>query len=528
MVSGLANGLLMAGPRARAGYAALAGVVAALTLAPLQLMPALFVAFPVLVLLLDGALAGRDAVGRFRAGFAVGWAFGAGYFLGGLWWISAAFLVDVGAPQLVVLMPFAVVAMALGLALFTGLGTALAALIWRGDGTRVLALAAGLAFTDWLRGVVLTGFPWNTFGYGLAVNPVLMQGAAVVGVYGLGFIAVFVGASPAALLAGRRSRAVPLAAVVVLAGLVGGGALRLAQDPGGVVPGVKLRLMQPNIPQDRRWRPDFRAELMETYRTLSAGDDGLAGVTHLLWPESAFPFLLDRDPAALKTIADLLPPGTQLLTGAIRAEAPGPGERKPRYYNALMALDDEARVEAVYDKSHLVPFGEYLPWRAFLAWTGIGAFLYPLDDFSAGPGPRTLAIPGTPAFSPVICYEAIFPGRVVDPRSRPSWILNVTNDGWFGDTAGPWQHLHQARLRAVEEGMPLVRVANTGVSAVIDSLGRMSKPLKVGERGTLDAPLPVALPDTLFARLGNFSLFVMIFLSLGVVFAAKSGRRHHP
>lgn len=528
MLERWAGRLMIAGPWRRALAAFAAGALAALSLAPVHAFPVLAVAFPILVLTLDAAMLEAR---RRRAVFAVGWCFGLGYFLGGLWWIGAAFTVDVGAPHLLLLMPFAVGAMAAGLALFTGLGCLAALPLWRPGWGRVVALAATLSLSDWLRGTILTGFPWNAFGYGLAANAPLMQGASVVGLYGLSFLAVLIFASPVVLVDGRRQgRGLAIVAAGLFAALIAAGAARIAWTPAANVPGVKLRLMQPAIAQDRKWRPENKAAIIGDYVSLSVGADGkgLDGVTHLIWPESAFPFLLDRDAQALRTIATMLPPETRLLTGAIRAEPPGPGERKPRYFNSLLALDTDATIDAVYDKAHLVPFGEYLPLRAALSWTGIGAFLYPLDDFSAGPAPRTLAIGGAPAVSPVICYEAIFPGAVVDETERPGWILNVTNDGWFGATAGPWQHLHQARLRAVEEGLPLVRVANTGISVVVDAVGRMSGHLDIGQRGTLDAPLPVALPVTAFARLGNYGYFCMILAALVSILASNPSRRHHP
>ena len=201
-------------------------------------------------------------------------------------------------------------------------------------------------------------------------------------------------------------------------------------------------------------------------------------------------FLLDRDPAALQAIADMLPPGVTLMTGAIRGEPPGPGETKPHYFNSLMALDSDGVITAIYDKAHLVPFGEYLPMRPLLAWTGIGRFLFPLDDFTAGPGARTLQIAGLPGISPMICYEAIFPHAVTNPRERPGLLVNVSNDGWFGRRRARAQHLHQTQMRAIEEGIPVIRSANTGISAIIDGLGRNLGVIPLQQRGTIVAQFP--------------------------------------
>lgn len=530
MLQRLARGVLIAGPWRRMLIAAAAGALAALSLAPVHAFPVLLISFPLLMLTVDAALI-TEPRRRLRAAFVVGWSFGFGYFLAGLWWIGVAFTVDVGEPSLIFIMPFAVLGMAAGMALFTGLGVVVAVPLWRPGWRRVLALAVGLSMTDWLRGHILTGFPWNAFGYGLAANTPLMQGASVVGVYGLGFLAVLIFASPVTLIDGRRDgRGLAAIAATLFAVLLAGGIARLALTPAADVPGVKLRLMQPNVAQDSKWRPENKAQIVADYVALSVGADGkgLDGITHLIWPESAFPFLLDRDAQALRTIATMLPPETRLLTGAVRAERPGPGEVKARFFNSLQVLDTDARIEAIYDKSHLVPFGEYLPLRSLLASTPLSAFLYPQDDYTAGVGPRTLEIGGAPPVGPVICYEAIFPGAVVEAKRRPGWMLNVTNDGWFGVTSGPWQHLHQAQLRAVEEGIPLVRVANTGVSAVVDSVGRMSRYLGIGERGTLDAPLPVASPETIFAKLGGYGYFCMILAALVLILAPNRRLRDHP
>jgi apolipoprotein N-acyltransferase len=517
MLAAVVDRLLLAGRGRRVVYAALAGALAALSLAPFHIFPVLIISFSVLIVLIDGATAG--SAHRFRSAFLVGYAFGFGYFLAGLWWIGRAFLVD--AEQFLWLMPIAVIAMPAGLALFTGVGTALAQILWRPGVGRVLALAVGLSLADWLRGTVLTGFPWNAFGYGLAANTVLLQPAAWVGLYGMSFLAVMIFASPVLLAEGRR--AFPAAMATLLLALAGAGYWRVTTADTGEVPGIRLKIMQPNLDQGQKWKPQFQHEIVADYVSLSLGADGkgLTGVTHLIWPESAFPFLLDRSPWALKAIGDMLPDGAMLLTGAIRGEAPGPGETRPRYYNALMAVDANGHVEATFDKFHLVPFGEYLPFRFFLAGTVFSRFLYPTDDFTAGPGSRTLDQLGAPPVSPIICYEAIFPGEVVDPHNRPLWLLNVTNDGWFGLTTGPWQHLHQARMRAVEEGLPLVRAANTGVSAVFDGVGRSLGQIGLGERGTLEAPLPIAQPQTLYSKFGNSVFWAWVVLASGVVLALR-------
>ncbi len=492
----LADHLLLAWGWRRALAAALSGAIAAFAQAPYGAFPVLWLALPALVLLLDGAVDSRadGSLKHWRAAFGVGWAFGFGYFLSGLWWIAAAFLVDV--EQFGWMIPFAIAGLAAGLGLFMGLGTLIARLLWSDGPSRILALAVGLTLSEWVRGHVLTGFPWNALGYGLAANLPLMQAASLVGLWGMTFLAVVVFAAPVLFLSHRRAdRIAGAAGLVLFLAILSYGAARLALVETAMVPEVKLRIMQPAVDQWQKWRPEHRAEIMARYLQLSAGKDGkaLAGVTHLVWPESAFPFLLAQDQAALKTLDEMLPAGTTLLTGAIRAEPPGAGETRPRYYNSIYVLGDDAGILAAFDKVHLVPFGEYLPFQDALEAIGLRQFTQVRGGFTAGPALATLDVPHAPPVGPLICYEAIFPDAVVAPGARPGWLLNVTNDAWFGRTPGPHQHLLQVRLRAVEEGLPIVRSANSGISAVIDPLGRITASLPLGEAGMIDAPLPAAI-----------------------------------
>ena len=354
----------------------------------------------------------------------------------------------------------------------------------------------------------------------------------MIGLWGLTFLAVAVFASPAVLADApdeTRRRWLPLAlacATLTLLGLYG--VLRLAATPTGFVEGVKLRIMQPNLPQDKKFNYGTKQEVMARYLNLSdraSGPDskGVRDVTHLIWPESAFPFLLAREPEALAQIADLLPPGTVLITGAARAAQTAPGERLLHAYNSIYVIDHAGSILTVYDKVHLVPFGEYLPFQALLESFGLMQLTKVPGGFLAGDRRRPLIVPGAPAALPLICYEIIFPGDVVAGGERPGWLLNLTNDGWFGNSTGPHQHFQQARVRAIEEGLPLVRGANTGISAVIDPLGRVVKSLPLGTEGIIDAPLPVRIEPTVFARFGD--LWAAILVMVSIVFCAITYRR---
>lgn len=491
----------------RYGLAFLLGALAALALPPFNAVPVLLVSFPLLVWLLDGARSGR-------ACFATGWWFGFGHHLAGLYWISNALLVD--AASFAWLIPFVACGLPAVLALFVG---AVAWLFRRAGGAgagRILLFAALWTAGEWLRGHLFTGFPWNLLGYVWTASDAMLQAAALFGIYGLSLLTVLAAASPAALAppaqAARRPAVlwpVALGAALLLAVGVGGG-LRLAGAEAGVVDGVRLRIVQANIPQRLKWEPEQRLDIFRRHLELSAQPSPQGPPTHVIWPETAVPFLLADEPAALRAAARVVPPGGALLTGAPRAERGADGEL--RLWNSLLAVDDAGAVVAVFDKFHLVPFGEYVPFRD---WLDIAKITPGAIDFTPGPGPRTLRLPHLPPFSPLICYEVIFPGAVVAPDDRPRWILNVTNDGWYGRSTGPYQHLAIARVRAVEEGLPLVRAANTGISAVVDAYGRVRARLGLDERGVIDADLPAALPPTPYARHGDLALVPMLLLAGG-------------
>lgn len=484
------------------------GVAAAGALPPVYALPLLWIAFPGLLWLLDGAR-------HWPRAFLTGWAFGLGYFTAGLYWVGHSFLVD--AERFGAIMPFAVGALAAGMALFPGL--ALVA-VWssRSRGlSRVLVLAAAWLASEWLRAWAFTGFPWNLAGSVWAFSEVPLQFASVAGVWGLG-LATMISAAAPACLAGegspRRRRSTAISLALLVPGLLWGfGALRLSAAPqaaADVVPGTMLRIVQPNIAQQIKWEADLRARHVADQMALSDGP-GSQAVSHVIWSETAIPFLLPDAAEVLHAVARIVPPGGLLLAGAPRRAEEG---SEIRLWNSLFAIDDRGRVAAVYDKRHLVPFGEYVPLRSVL----------PLDklapggsDFSAGRGPRTLRLPGLPAASVLICYEVIFPGRVVDPGHEAKWLLNVTNDGWFGISSGPYQHFAAARLRAVEEGLPLVRAANTGISAVVDAYGRVVARLALNRTGVIDAPLPKALESRpLFSRLGDWSVLILLIATFTV------------
>jgi len=504
----------------RLAVAALAGVVSVLALPPIHVVPVLFVTLPMVLWLLDGAATRRAA-------FAVGWAFGFGFFVAGLYWIGNALLVD--AARFGWMIPFAVGGLSAALAVYVGLVTL--AVQWldpRRGWPRVMVFAAAWTLGEMLRGWALTGFPWNPIGTVWMPLDAMIQSVAWVGVYGLGLLTVAVAAMPAVLGWDRATWRAPVAALAVLAGVAVAGAARLPDGPLEVVDGVRLRLVQPNIPQVLKWSPERRAENLYRHIDMSRlpAEDGLAP-THVIWGETALPFALDgtedggTQDRVRQVVAEALgDTGTAVLTGVVRTTPAG--QQPYQVWNSLVAIDATGSLRAHYDKAHLVPFGEYVPLRSVLPLDKItpGA-----TDFSRGDGPTTIDLPGLPPASPLICYEVIFPAAVVDADNRPAWILNVTNDGWYGVSSGPYQHLATTRLRAVEEGLPLVRVANTGVSAIIDPYGRILSEVGLDRAGVADGPLPVALPATPFARSG---LLLPLALTGFVGLLGLASRRNRP
>jgi apolipoprotein N-acyltransferase len=291
------------------------------------------------------------------------------------------------------------------------------------------------------------------------------------------------------------------------------------------VDGVRLRIMQPNLQQDVKFNYGAKNEVMRRYVELServtGPGAGLGDVTVLVWPESAFPFFLTREPDALAAIAKMLPGTTVLITGAARAAEPVPGVQGLRAYNSIYVIDHDGSILSIYDKLHLVPFGEYLPFQNYLERIGLMQLTKVQGGFLAGERRRRIAVPGAPEMLPLLCYEVIFPGEAVPRGERPGWLLNLTNDAWFGISSGPYQHLQQARVLAIEEGLPLVRAANSGVSAVVDPFGRIVRSLPLGSEGVLDTALPRPIAATIYARIGDLGLWLVVALIFASTLTAR-------
>lgn len=500
----------------RYAAAVTAGALSALGFAPFGLFPLLLLGLGVLVLLLDGASAGPKPV---RKAAFLGWCFGFGQFVVGLHWIGFAFMVDAAdhAWQL----PFVAVLFPGGLALFVAAATAVSARFWRAGEGRIFLFALCYGLAEWLRGHVLTGFPWNIAGYGWGASLAVLQSTSVFGVYTLSLLTALLGASLAEPFGATLRWRLPAVLCGVFAAFWVGGAWRLAAHGPAVVPDVTVRLVQPDIPQTEKYRRDLIPRNWERLTALSSRPARIRPRV-VVWPEAAPPFLLTYSPQAMEWVAALNARGTLLMTGAIRAEADAEGDAT--LFNSFYIFSHGHAV-ATYDKFHLVPFGEYLPYEQTLEALGIKKLTGIAGSFGMGDGPHTFFAAGTPSVGPLICYEILFPGEVTG-RQRPDWFVNVTDDSWFGPWAGPRQHLLVAQVRAIEEGVPVARAANSGISAMIDPLGRIRARTEMNTQGVLDAELPAKIVPTPFARFQSiwYWLVAGLFLVLSCILSGRKCR----
>ena len=503
-------------------FAGVLGATVTLALPPLHLWPALLVGFTGLVWILDGCADRKSA-------FFTGWWFGFGYLGVGLYWISFALLIEPGRVGWMI--PFVVLGLPATFALSVGLATLTVQMLGVQGVARVVLLAGAWSGGEWLRGHAFTGFPWNLIGYTAVASDALLQVVALIGIYGLGFIVVLIAAMPATLAGGvehpsRIHRYGPAAAAALLTIFVWtGGTLRLLGAQDDVVPDVTLRLVQANIAQHHKWQKERRRANLARHFQMSS-QSGTEKTTHVIWPETAVPYFLARDPNLARAIGRLVKPGGLVIAGAPRTTTER--ESPLRVWNAVHAVDHGGEIVGTYDKSHLLPFGEYVPLRSFLRGLGVERIAAGQGDFQAGDGTTTLSLTGLPPVGILVCYEAIFAGDVVGKGERPKWLLNLTNDAWFGHTAGPYQHFAMSRVRAAEEGIPLVRVANTGISGIADAYGRVVVQSALGETTVIDAGLPVSLDQlTPYARWGDAGL-LLILLALAIYTLAIKAPRLAP
>ncbi len=511
----------------RALVAFLAGALTVLGQAPYDFFAACFVSFPALVLLLDGATGepGAGRFGRLRPAFGIGWWFGFGYFLAGLWWIGGAMLVE--ADSFAWALPLATIGIPLGLAFFYGFATAVARLLWSDGIGRIAALAFGFALAEWLRSFLFTGFPWNAVGYAAMPVPLLMQSVSVVGMNGMNALAVFVFSMPA-LLANRRhgGLGLGLAALLVIAH-VGYGYVRLTAPEAPARHQLDVRIVQPSIDLSEKWDTSVRDRIFATMLAMSSQppQPGRGKPQLILWPETSVPFLFTERPDALTALGDMLADGQMLIAGAIREEGAAGSGGDERYYNSVVAIDDRGEIVDAVDKVHLVPFGEYMPLEALFHRLGVDQFVAGPMSLSAGTARHAIALPGGVRGVPFICYEVIFPELVGVDVTSGELIVNVTNDAWFGNTPGPYQHFRQAQVRAVENGVPLLRAANNGISGVVDARGRIVDALAIDARGVIDVRVPISMQHVISAVQRRINGFAIVIALAAAALAAALTRR---
>jgi apolipoprotein N-acyltransferase len=459
--------------------AVLLGLCGVLALPPFYAIPLLIPAFSGLFLL-------TIAVPTARKAFGCGWWWGIGYFTPGLYWICISLYVE--PEKFAWLTPFALFGLPAALSLHTGLVTL--GLFWAGRYipadrpiARIILFASLWCGLEWLRGHWFSGFPWNLIGYAWTVSNVSIQTGAVAGIYGLGWLTVLCAAMASlyVLNAPGRKAACGLA-IAVLAVAAGFGAWRLAEHPTRYS-SIKIRVVQANIAQRFKWDPALALAGLKRHVELTRLP-GLDDVNAVIWPETAIPYIVQPESQLLRDLGGILPQHALLIAGGMRGQGSEPDWHA---WNTMFVINHAGEIAAQYDKHHLVPFGEYIPLRGVLPVENIAGGM---GDFDRGPGPQTLQIGNLPSFSPLICYEAIFPGEATDGTERARWLINITNDAWFGSSSGPYQHLQMARMRAVEEGVPLIRAANTGISAAFDGLGRELNHLPIEKAGIFDLYLP--------------------------------------
>lgn len=523
------------------GLAWLIGAFSALSQSPFDLGWLCFFTFPLLVWLLDGIIAPtakKQSANALKKAALIGWCFGFGYFVAGLWWLGSALLVE--ADQFAWAIPLAVLGLPAFLAFFYAFATAFAHLFWSAGYARILALGLGFGLAEWARSILLTGFPWNMIGYAAMPVPILMQSVNLVGMIGMSALAVVVFASPALLSGGRFARTGILVAILLVLFQVSFGWWQISSQTAALDEGqhsLTVRIIQPSIRQDLKWDQFERRHIFDTYikMTEAAPKNGAGLADLVIWPETSVPYLLNKNPEVLERIGQALRPGQTLFAGAVREESAVREGRngnsgEVQYFNSITVINDKGQITDSYDKVHLVPFGEYLPFADLLRSWGLQEIVEMPGGFTAGEYRHSL--PVTPisggkniSVLPLICYEAIFPDELSYSGEQASLMVNVTNDAWYGNTPGPYQHLRQAQLRAVEQGLPMIRGANNGISAVIDSYGRIDSELKLDEIGILDAVVPPKR-SLLLGRAASYvetSLILILLLTGTVLFRNNAG-----
>ncbi|WP_339634474.1 apolipoprotein N-acyltransferase [uncultured Sneathiella sp.] len=496
------------------------GLAVAAALPPLHLIFLLPVSFTGLLWILSSVSTRKQA-------FFVGWWFAWGQFIAGLYWIGVAFTIDAETHAL--LLPLPILVLPAFLAILSG-GSTLATHLTRARSlARIFVFSGSWLLFEYIRGVLFTGFPWNLIGYSWSAFPPVLQSTAYFGIYGLTLFTVFLASLPALFgeteTPNRTAGISLITCVGVLLAIYGAGAVRLHTSSVTYFADAPIRLVQPNIRQIDKWKPDLLLDHLRKIVALSVIEEG-EKPRYLIWPETAVPYYLTTAPALQKELARIVPSSGAIITGAPRRDP-----ESSRYWNSLQVLGERGDILDIYDKQHLVPYGEYMPFRSVMVATGLTDVIPALDRMSDFATPdksarKVVSVPGLPPARVMICYEIAFPWEVA-PKTAFSWIINITNDGWFGNTSGPYQHFAITRTRAVEQGVPVVRAANTGISAIIDPYGRVEQQLALNKAGIIDGELPLPIAArTVYSRYGEKIpvMMVLMFIATGVFLAWRSSK----
>lgn len=489
----------------------LLGALLSRAFAPTNFFPALFIALPFFVLLIVHAKTGRDAFRR-------GWWAGFGFFSLGLYWMGHSFTQQDHVPA--ILGPFATFALSAILSVYVAITFWVTWRLRVTGAARVVVFAASWTLMEVARGTWFTGFPWHLVGSAWANWNYMAQGAYWFSVYGLtfitvlacGFFAVFLG-SASKVKAGASA----VGGLAILLALFGAGYQRVSGEITEFHLSTSLKLVQANVKQREKWLSHLVDDHFDNHMRLSRGEAGKAeGTKLLIWPETAVQRQnFDRKDSLLRwRMSRLLEYNSYAITGAPRYAVKG---EKVKYYNSIFVVNSKGDLFSRYDKKHLVPFGEYLPFGRLLEAIGLTQLTGGVS-FTPGSERKIIRLPGVPGFVPLVCYESIFPGEMVGTGQRPEWLLNLSNDAWFGMTDGPHQHLALTRLRAIEEALPLVRSTSTGISTVMDGYGRTIVALGLNKQGVLESPLPKALPAPSIPT--GVRILAVLFLSAGIVLFA--------
>ncbi|MCZ2203386.1 apolipoprotein N-acyltransferase [Bartonella sp. A05] len=494
----------------------LCGALTSFALPPFYLTPISFLTFPVFIVLLDAINAIQNNKKRLLKTALTCGNFGFGYFVSNLWWLSNALLIE---PSIFAwTIPFAIFGLPAYLALYWAFAGVIAGLFWTKGIARFFVLAFALGLAELLRAILFTGFPWNSLGYTAMPTPMLMQSDAIVGLYGMNILAVLVYSFPTVLLTGEKKRLALFLCLLLIFAHCCFGFYRLnaAQNIDDYQKNLHwVRIIQPSIPQNEKLSHATQEEIFTTYVNLSVTPttDQNPEPDFIVWPEASVPYILNNSSAVTMRIASFLKPQQWAIVGATRASNDSPNA-PTQFFNTIAVIDAKGNLLNTSDKLHLVPFGEYLPYQNLLNKIGLHALADNIGGYSAETVRKTVTMPNKFSYLPLICYEVIFPNEMTFKGPPPQAIINVTNDAWFGITPGPYQHFQQAQLRAIELGIPVIRAANNGISAVLDPYGRIVASLEQNAIGVIDSPIPLPITSRWNSEYRIFSTFILFIIML--------------